>query len=52
MELLQAYYCLNLSVNLPKEVGRAVMECIETRVKADEYQATIGPLHFDLTTLA
>ena len=49
MELLQAYYCLNLSVNLPKEVGRAV---IETRLKPDEYQATIGPLHFDLTTLA
>lgn len=39
-------------MNLLKEVARAVTECIETRVKADEYQATIGPLHFDLTTLA
>ncbi|QUN14227.1 hypothetical protein KEC48_06900 [Clostridium sp. C1] len=52
MGLIQAYYCLNLSVNLPKEVAWTVMECIETRLKPDEYQATIGPLHFDLTTSA
>lgn len=52
MELLQAYYCLNLSVNLLKEVARTVTECIETMIRPDKYQATIGPLHFDLTTSA
>ena len=53
MGLLQIYhYCLNLSVELPKEVDWAVTECLETMIEPDEYRKTIVPSHFDLTTSA